>query len=289
MSLSFTKFEALGNDFALFDARREPGLFRSLAPIARSLCDRKRGIGADGLLFVQPGDRADCMMRLLNADGSESEMCGNGLRCIGLFLHEEGGAGPFAVQTLAGLTRIEYAGEKGGREQFRVEMGAPVLKASLVPTSLGNERAIEQPLATPLGEMRFTCVSMGNPHAVAFVDDPESLDLTEIGRHIENHPAFPRRTNVEFARVIGPGKVRVRVWERGCGETEACGSGACAVAVAANLTARVVGDAEIVLNGGSLFIEWAGEGHPVYMTGPARRVFNGSINKGDFSATRRKA
>ncbi|MDZ7815969.1 MAG: diaminopimelate epimerase [Planctomycetota bacterium] len=168
---------------------------------------------------------------------------------------------------------------------YRVRMPRPVLLPSLIPTTLGKDRAIDEPLATPIGVLDITCVSMGNPHAVVFHDEVDNLDLDVVGSAIETHPAFPRRTNVEFVQLVSPRKACVRVWERGCGETMACGSGACAVAVASKLVGRGEEKMEIVLMGGSLFIEWAGGDEPVFMTGTAHRSFSGKIDTGDLNAT----
>ncbi len=279
MRVPFVKTEATGNDFVLVDCRNRPELFDAVAPLVPAVCDRRTGVGADGVLFLLEGDKAPWRMRLLNADGSEAEMCGNGLRCIGCYLRRLGERSEeMRIETLAGPVLLSWRGEEGLRCLFRVDMGEPVLKASLVPTTLGSDTAVEEPLAVPSGVMRFTCVSMGNPHAVAFVDDTASLDLPLLGPAVERHPAFPRRTNVEFARPLGDGRFEVRVWERGAGETKACGSGACAVAVAAALTGRGAPRCEINMPGGRLLVEWKGGGSSVFLTGPAGIVFHGTLD-----------
>ena len=221
------------------------------------------------------------MMRLVNADGSEAEMCGNGLRCVGLYLHSIGKfTDSVSIDTITSRDGIEISLNASDPDNllFRVRMFKPILLPSRIPTTLGKEAAIEEPLATSNGTMSFTCVSMGNPHAVTFVDEVCDLKLEVIGRTIETHPAFPRRTNVEFVKMLDEKRARVRVWERGCGETMACGSGACAVAVASILTKRGADRMEVILNGGSLVIEWAGGESPVYMTGTAKRVFEGLLD-----------
>ncbi len=276
MRVAFTKVEGLGNDFVLIDARHEPSIRDSVRPLVPKISSRKTGIGCDGVLFLMPGEEHEYLMLLTNADGSEGEMCGNGLRCIAHYLRFLGeDRSVYTIETPAGDKLVEIRPDVNGSPMYKVNMGAPIFNTALVPTTLGGERCIESPLATPNGEMKFTCLSMGNPHAVTFVKDTKSLDLTLLGPSIERHPAFPRRTNVEFARILSPSKIRARIWERGAGETSACGTGACAIAVAAAITGQAGHNVEISLPGGSLYIEWKGNGSPVFMTGTARIVFSG--------------
>lgn len=280
MDLHFVKMHGCGNDFIVVDDR--DSVWDLDEDVVRMLCDRHFGIGADGVILVRPATSpgAEYLMHYINSDGSLAEMCGNGIRVFAKYLVDRGlvEGDEFTVQTLGGLKPITVARDADGRMlEARVEMGEPVLTPALVPTTLtcDLEATIDCPLATELGEVRVTCVSMGNPHAVIWVDDVDEAPVETLGPLIENHPAFPRRTNVEFAQVVpGEERIRLRVWERGCGETLACGTGACATAVAATLTCRAGRTVDVELPGGDLRIGWSPEG-PVYMTGPATEVFSG--------------
>lgn len=280
--MNFVKMHGLGNDFVLLgDAAADDP-----AALSRRLCDRRFGIGADGLIFVLPSDSADFKMRIFNPDGSEPEMCGNGIRCAAKFYAERRTAGrvdagfDLKVETLAGLRTVTVArGGDGAVERVTVDMGEPILEPPEIPVRMEGERVIDRPLDVDGERFTVTCVSMGNPHCVIFADEaPEDIDVAGIGPRIENHPAFPNRTNVEFARVSGKNEVIVRVWERGAGETLACGTGACAAAVAGGLTGRLGERVTVRLPGGGLDIRWPGAG-PVYMTGPAVEVFSGTISE----------
>lgn len=275
MKLEFTKMHGLGNDFILVDCTGKapcpaPSVF---AEISRRLCHRRVGIGADQLLLLLSSEKADFAMRIFNADGSDVEMCGNGIRCLAKYIWSRGLSEKKAlsVETPAGIIIPEMTGK-----MVRVDMGEPVLEGRLIPVD--HDGPIKGfPLKVEDREFKITCVSMGNPHAVTVVEDLEDFDIGKYGPAIENHPFFPKRVNAEFIEVISPERIRMRVWERGVGETMACGTGACAAAVAAHLNGLAGRRVAVMLLGGDLMIEWNGNNH-VYMTGPAVEVFEGSIN-----------
>jgi diaminopimelate epimerase len=286
--LSFVKYQGLGNDFILVDNMASPTPL--LTPEqAAALCDRHTGVGGDGVIFCLPapaGGGADYSMRIYNSDGSEPEMCGNGIRCLARFARDAALVPPaletHAVVTGAGLIRPTLM-EDG---MVRVDMGPPILEAVRVPTALAPTRggaAVQAPLEVAGATWLMTCVSMGNPHAVTFGTtaangiDLDALDLAQIGPLFESHPAFPARTNTEFVHILSRSHVRMAVWERGAGATLACGTGACATVVAGVLEGRLDRAVRVDLPGGPLFIEWEGEGDDgtVFMTGAAERVFAG--------------
>ncbi|MBO3459383.1 diaminopimelate epimerase [Aetokthonos hydrillicola Thurmond2011] len=280
MAIKFTKYHGLGNDFILIDNRSssEPVLTPEQAV---KLCDRHFGIGADGIIFALPGqDGTDYTMRIFNSDGSEPEMCGNGIRCLAAFLAELEGRGEFPIiyriHTLAGVMTPQIMSD----DQVKVDMGTPKLLASEIPTTLcpANEKVINQPLQVGNTSWEVTCVSMGNPHCITFVEDVASIPLDVIGPQFEHHQAFPQRTNTEFIEVVRPNYVKMRVWERGAGITLACGTGACASVVAGVLTGRCDRSATVELPGGCLQIEWSPIDQHIYMTGPAEQVFTGDIS-----------
>ena len=274
MKLEFTKMHGLGNDFVLIDCREKPFGDRlpAMADLSRRLCHRRFGVGADQVLLLYPSDVADCRMKIFNADGSEVEMCGNGIRCLARYIWDrkisEGDA--LSVETAAGIMRPERRGEL-----VRVDMGEPVLEGRRIPVKIDGE-VKDYPLKIEDREFRITCVSMGNPHAVIFVNDVGSFEVGRYGPLIERHELFPNRVNVEFIQVLGPDSLKMRVWERGSGETMACGTGASAAAVAAHLNRYIGKKSTVALLGGDLEIEWAGDNH-VYMTGPAEEVFEGRM------------
>lgn len=269
--MRFTKMQATGNDFVVIDARRAE---RDWPGMARSLCHRRFGIGADGLILVLDSSRADFRMRIFNPDGSEAETCGNGLRCFTRYVVEEDltPGRSLTIETLAGIAHAEF---RNGL--IRIGMGTPELDPSKIPAAVPGRNApvLDYPLTVGGKTLALNLVSMGNPHAVAFLAEPiAGFPLHEIGPAVEHHPLFPRRTNFEIVNVLDRDHLRVRIWERGAGETLSCGSGACAVAVAARLKG-LTGDAvEIQVPGGTLILEWNGSGE-VLMTGPAERVFEG--------------
>jgi diaminopimelate epimerase len=273
--LDFTKMHGAGNDFVVLDGIRDR--LPPLESLAARLCDRHFGIGADQLLVVRPSRAADFRMEIYNADGSQVEMCANGIRAFFLYLREHGhtGADEIRVETLGGIVKPRFAGP--GR--VTVDMGRPVLEPEKIPTTLGGGRApvLDVPLEAGGETVRISSVSMGNPHAVIFVEDPERAPVETLGPRIERHPAFPNRVNVEFASPIGRRRIRQRTWERGTGETLACGSGACAVAVVSMLRGLVERTVTIELRGGELEIAWPDDAAHVSMTGPAAEVFSGRI------------
>lgn len=275
MALQFVKYQGLGNDFILVDNRA------SNEPIvtpeqAEKLCDRHFGIGGDGVIFALPGQNGtDYTMRIYNSDGSEPEMCGNGIRCMARFIADLEGSSAkesYTIHTLAGLITPKL----NANGQVTVDMGKPRLTAAEIPTTLGSERVVNVPLEVAGQTWQVTCVSMGNPHCITFVDDVAAIDLEKIGPQFEHHTVFPQRTNTEFIQVVRPDYLKMRVWERGAGITLACGKGACASLVAAVLNGKSDRKATIELPGGPLLIEWAADDR-IFMTGPADRVFAGSV------------
>jgi diaminopimelate epimerase len=273
--LNFYKMHGIGNDFIVVHTTG----FDAPLPDARTapkLCDRRFGIGADGVLIIGPSTTADHRVIIYNSDGSTAEMCGNGIRCCALYVRLLGlakkpllvfetGAGPVPVEALAG-------------GNFRVGMGAPILAAGKIPTAQSSGRVVMHELALESGRVSLTAVSMGNPHAVVQVDDPTDDLVHTLGPAIERHPFFPARTNVEFVKVLSESEIRMRVWERGCGETLACGTGACAAVVAGVLCGKNGGAVTVHLPGGDLSVEWNGRDNgPVYLTGPAAVSFTGSV------------
>lgn len=293
MKLEFTKMHGLGNDFILIDCRGfEPP---SLSALAQRLCHRRFGVGADQLLLLYASAGADFMMRIFNADGSEVEMCGNGIRCFAKYVWDRGLTGKrvLKVETMAGIIRPEKVDGL-----VRVDMGEPIFEPGEIPVKIvpsskfkvqSSEKenatlntrhstpVVDYPLQIEDREFKIACVSMGNPHAVIIVDNVSEFPVAYYGPMIENHSLFPKRTNVEFVEVLNPSEIKMRVWERGTGETMACGTGASASAVAAHLKGLTGKSVTIHLNGGDLSVEWADDGH-VYMTGPAVEVFTGEID-----------
>ena len=275
--LEFVKAQGIGNDFILIDCLRDNLGDTNLAALAVRLCDRNFGIGGDGLILILPSERADYRMRVINSDGSEAEMCGNGIRCLAKYLFDRGLAGEsVAVETLAGVKTVAVVARDGQGVRFTVDMGVPRLEAEEIPVSGFEGKVISRPLDVDGRRFNITCVSMGNPHCVIFADSRERSTLENLGPKIENHPAFPNKTNVEFVRLINDHELQVNVWERGAGITLACGTGACASVVAGVLNGKVGRKATVHLPGGDLLIDWHEHGS-VYMTGPAEEVFTGRI------------
>jgi diaminopimelate epimerase len=277
-AMKFTKMHGIGNDYVYvctFDQKAPADPAR----LAVAVSDRHFGIGSDGLILIGPSERADARMRMFNADGSEAEMCGNGVRCVAKYIHDHGIARRprVTVETGRGVLTLDLEVEGGRARRVRVDMGAPILRASEIPTTLPGDPPVNVPLEIRGVTLLVTAVSMGNPHAVVYVGDVADADemLRGLGPDLEHHPAFPRRVNAHFVEVLGPSEVRMRTWERGSGITLACGTGACAVAVAGVLTGKTGPKILAHLPGGDLELEWAGEGRPVFMTGPATEVFSG--------------
>jgi diaminopimelate epimerase len=274
--MRFTKMHGIGNDYiyvSTFD-QKPPA---DPAKLAVAVSDRHFGIGGDGLILIMPSDRADARMRMFNADGSEGEMCGNGVRCVAKYLYDHGIArrGQVAIETGRGVLTITLEIDGQLARRARVDMGAPILERALIPTLLPGDPPIDAPLEAGGLELKITAVSMGNPHAVVYVPDTGSFPLETLGPKIEHHPAFPRRVNLHIVEVITPGEVRMRTWERGSGITLACGTGACAVCVAGVLTKRTNRNLLAHLPGGDLALSWPDDHSSVTMTGPATEVFSG--------------
>jgi diaminopimelate epimerase len=273
--MRFTKMHGIGNDYVYVDCvRQRPPA--DPAALARAVSDRHFGVGSDGLILICPSERADARMRMFNADGSESEMCGNGLRCVAKFVYDHGIArkDQLRIETGRGVLTVDLELRGGKAERVRVDMGEPILEAARIPTTLAGNPPTEAEVVVEGEGLNFTCVSMGNPHAVAFVPEVTDRLVHQVGPRVERHEAFPRKVNVEFVKVNSRADAHMRVWERGSGETLACGTGACAVAVAGVLTDRLDRRVTIHLLGGDLDIEWGSDNH-VYKTGPAVEVFSG--------------
>ena len=272
--MKITKMQGLGNDYIYIYCTEDQ--IPDPAALARRISDRHFGVGSDGLVLILPCDEADFRMRMFNADGSESEMCGNATRCIAKYIHDRGLSKKeqISLMTGAGIKILKLTVRDGKTESVRVDMGDPELNAPRIPVNLPEGRVIDQPVEVCGQVLRMTCVSMGNPHAVIFVDDADSFDVHRIGAALEIHPLFPRKTNVEFVTVKDRGHLRMRVWERGSGETLACGTGACASLVATALNGLCERKAVLELNGGPLTVEWDPETNHVFQEGPAEFVFD---------------
>jgi len=274
--LRFWKLQGCGNDYFYVDCFRQPPP-RDPPALSRVISDRHFGVGSDGLILICPSERADACMRMFNADGSESEMCGNGVRCVAKYIydHDLVRKPVVTVETGRGVLTLELEVAGGKVRQVRVDMGEPILQAEHIPTRLEGNPPIDVPLEVGGRILRVTCVSMGNPHCITFVEEITDEQVLGVGPQVERHPAFPRRTNAEFVRVNRPEDVTLRVWERGSGETLACGTGACAVAVAGVLTGRTQRRITAHLPGGDLQLHWSEQNNHVYMTDPAVEVFSG--------------
>jgi diaminopimelate epimerase len=268
--MRFTKMHGAGNDYIYVNCFMEQ-FPADAAALARAMSDRHKGIGGDGLILICPSERADARMRMFNVDGSEAEMCGNGIRCVAKYVYDHGIArkSELTIETGAGVLTLQLRVAGGKVDQVRVHMGKPVFAREAIPTTLEGH-----PLEVAGRELRVTALSMGNPHCVTFVDDVTDDWVLGIGPKVERHPAFPRRVNAEFVKVVSPTEVVMRVWERGSGETQACGTGACAVCVAGVLNERTQRRILAHLPGGDLTLEWTESGE-VYKTGPAVEVFSG--------------
>lgn len=273
--MKFTKMHGIGNDYVYVNGFEEQ--IDQPADIARAVSDRHFGVGSDGLILILPSTRADFRMRMFNADGSEAQMCGNGIRCLAKYVYDHGltTRTTFQVETLAGILELQLFPKSGVVEQVRVNMGEPRLERAQIPMHGPAGRVLQEPLVVHGQTFEVTAVSMGNPHCVVFVDDPQTFEVASWGPHFEHHPAFPEGVNTEFVRVIDAQTFSMRVWERGSGETLACGTGASAVAVACHLTGRTGRRVTGHLLGGSLELEWSAADNHVYMTGPAVEVFQG--------------
>ena len=276
--MRFAKYQGIGNDFVMVaDPRDELTLS---AKAVQRVCDRRFGIGADGVIRVAAGrNGGELLMDYVNSDGSIGEMCGNGIRCLALFAREEGmtAASEVGVETPAGLKTVEIQAD----ERVRVDMGPPIFRPTDIPVRWAGDDALRARLSLEYTEVEVACLSMGNPHAVLFVEDPLEAPVTMMGPTLEHHAAFPNGTNVEFVRVLSPERIKMRVWERGSGETLACGTGACAAAVATRLLVDGSERITVELPGGEVEVEWQGslrDGSPVFLTGTATKVYEGDID-----------
>ena len=281
--MKFTKMQGIGNDYIYLDCINNP-IPADPAALSRRISDRHFGVGSDGLVLICPSERADFRMRMYNADGSESEMCGNATRCIGKYVYERGMTQKrnVSLETGAGIRHLKLNVEGSQVASVEVDMGEPGLNPEDIPTSLATDhlldksgRIISEPLLIEGREFRVTCVSMGNPHCVIFLNETENWPIEKWGPKFEHHAVFPNRTNTEFAKVIDRQHIRMRVWERGSGETMACGTGACATLAAGVLNGLTDREAILQLNGGDLSIRWDEKNNHIYMTGPAAFVFSG--------------
>ncbi len=285
--MRFTKMQGCGNDYIYVNGFAEKIRQEDKPELVRKLSDRHFGIGGDGVIFIHPAQEADFEMEMFNADGTRAEMCGNGIRCVAKFVYDKGltDSEHITVVSAGKVKKLDLTVEKnpgtpddrGVVTMVRVNMGSPVLEPAQIPVAAEGSRVVDEPILVDGREYRMTCVSMGNPHAVIFTEGVEELDLEKTGPSFESHERFPKRTNTEFVEVIDRRNVFMRVWERGTGETLACGTGACAVAVACVLNRLTEESITVKLLGGELQIEWDRENNLVYMTGPAATVFEGEI------------
>ena len=275
--MKFTKMHGLGNDYIYVNCFYEN--INNPSALAKCLSDRHFGIGSDGLVLILPSAKADFRMRMFNLDGSEAEMCGNAIRCVGKYVYDNGFTNKTTVEveTLAGIKVLGLTVKNGKVAQVRVDMGEPILDTQKIPVNSELDRFIAQPVEIEGKIYPITCVSMGNPHAVTYVEDVSKFPLEQIGPRMETHSLYPKKVNAEFVQVIDRSTLKMRVWERGAGETLACGTGACAVLVSSVLNGLCKRKAAVQLLGGDLTIEWNEKNNHVYMTGPAVKVFDGEI------------
>lgn len=279
MKIKFTKMHGCGNDYVYINGFSEKVPQEQKPEFVRYVSDRHFGIGSDGAIFINPAKEADFEMEMYNADGSRSEMCGNGIRCVGKYVYDYGltDKTEFSVVSAGKIKYLTLTVENGKAVQIRVNMGEPILTAAEIPVVAGNTPVINEPITVLDTEYKMTCVSMGNPHAVVFVDDTASFPVNEIGPYFENHQKFPNRTNTEFVQVVDRNHINMRVYERGTGETLACGTGCCASVVACILNGLTDENVYVNVLGGVVQVEWDRAENIVYMTGPAVTVFDGEI------------
>ena len=275
--LNFTKMTSLGNDYIYIDCTS--GLkIKDIPEVTKKLSDRHMGIGADGLILIDKSSYPDCdfKMRIFNSDGSEAEMCGNGIRCVAKFIYDNklSNKDKLSIETLAGIKQVKLIEKNGECDEAIVDMGEPIFQDKNIPYDVYEAFNKDLDLDVLGEKMRFTVVSMGNPHAITFVEDVDKVDIKKYGPAIENNPIFPNRTNVEFVQIINKNNIKVRVWERGAGETLACGTGACAATVASGLNGYTDANVTVELPGGKLEVEWGKDNH-IYMQGPATKIFEG--------------
>lgn len=280
--MKFTKMQGCGNDYIYINGATEKIAQEDKPDFVRKISDRHFGVGGDGAIFINPSDEADFEMEMYNADGSRAEMCGNGIRCVAKYVFDKGMTDKTDISVIS-CGKIKYLKlfiKDGKVDTVRVNMGAPELKPENIPViaDAGKDNLISEPITVRGKEYKMTCVSMGNPHAVVFMDDVKNLEIEQIGPYFENHERFPNRTNTEFVQIIDRKNVRMRVWERGTGETLACGTGCCATVVACILNGLTDEAVTVKLLGGELEIEWDRENNLVYMTGPAVTAFEGEYD-----------
>lgn len=275
--MEFTKMEGCGNDYIYVNGFTNK--IDNPNKLSEFISNRHFGIGSDGLIIINPSDKADFRMNMYNADGSEGKMCGNGIRCVAKYVYDNKMTDKtvITVETLSGIKTLVLNIENDTVQTVRVDMGAPITEAKEIPVISDKKTVIDEAVLIDDKEYKITCVSMGNPHAVIFVDDTDHLDIEHIGPQFENHPMFPDKINTEFIQIIDRNTIKMRVWERGSGETMACGTGACASVVACVLNGLTDRRVTVKLLGGDLFIEYNEEKNTVYMTGPARVSFTGNI------------
>ncbi len=275
--IKFTKMHGLGNDYVYIDAINQK--IEKEEKLAKFVSNRNFGIGSDGLILICKSNIADFKMKMFNSDGSEAEMCGNGIRCVGKFVYDKGltNKKTIKIETLAGIKTLILNTKEGKVETVRVDMGEPILEAEKIPV-ISTEKPVKNlELEAEGKKFKFTCVSMGNPHAITIVENTKEFDVEKYGKILEIDKAFPKKANIEFAQIIDKNNIKMRVWERGAGETLACGTGACATAVACNLNDLTDRNVNIELLGGTLNIEWNEKDNHIYMTGPAVTVFDGEL------------
>lgn len=277
--MQFTKMHGCGNDYIYVDGAKEKIAAEDKPELVRKLSDRHFGIGSDGVIFINPSDEADFEMEMYNMDGSRGEMCGNGIRCVAKFVYDKGLTNKTNISVIScgKIKYLELTVNAGKVSTVKVNMGTPILNASDIPVISDKNEVIGERIEVEDKLYEMTCVSMGNPHAVIFVDDVANLPLSELGPHFENHIRFPKRINTEFIKVLDDETIEMRVWERGAGETLACGTGACAAVVACILNHLTKNSVTVKLLGGNLQIEWDRKDNLIYMTGPATTVFEGSV------------
>lgn len=276
--MQFTKMHGIGNDYIYVNCFQQT--IEHPSELAVKLSARHFGVGSDGLILIQPSDVADCKMEMFNADGSIGMMCGNGIRCVGKYVYDRGlvKKDVLQVETRSGIKTLHLNFQNGTVSSVCVNMGPPELEAAKIPVQFPKEQVVDEAVQSPSGNIWYiTCVSMGNPHCVTFVEDVDDLDLPRFGPEMEHHEMFPEQVNMEFVRVISPEEIQMRVWERGSGETWACGTGACASAVASALNGKTGRRVTVHLKGGDLVIDWDEQTNDVFMEGPATFVFDGTV------------
>ena len=279
MKLYFTKMQGIGNDYIYVDCITKDQHVKDPSALSVRLSDRHFGVGSDGIIFIEPSASADCKMDMYNADGSRGMMCGNGIRCVGKYAYDHGivKKDVLTVETLSGIKALRLAVKDGKVSTVEVNMGKPILEPEKIPAKFPGSRAVNVPISVGGRQFHVTCISMGNPHCVLFTENTDDIPLWQIGPKFEKHQAFPQNVNTEFVKVINRSEIKMRVWERGSGETLACGTGTCAAAVACMLNGKTERSVLAHLKGGDLNIRWDETSGDVFMTGPAEYSFDGSV------------